>query len=204
MSVRYWLCTCLQVWGLGDSCSDKQRKMRSNWLHHFPFSRISTFWSRPFVVFQSTLHRVQILIAVFWYLCEHNGLLKVQGWGPLKFSSNICTKMMGSSVSAVGFEEVFIILKWEEAGLWLQVDTDPQLFGQLSCSSLGQMPRKLKYLSKDFIWNVSSCRIRPEKMKNDSTLLIFGQFCIISQTYSFFSCSWAILMRVSKCLDFFL
>ena len=33
----------------------------------------------------------------FCYLCEHNGLLKVDG-GPLKFSSNICTQMMGSSV----------------------------------------------------------------------------------------------------------
>ena len=134
---------------------------------NFPRPPVTYFSTQRF---SKILHRVQILIAVFWYLCERNGLLKVQGWGLLKFSSNICTKMMGSSVSAGGFEEVFIILNWEETGLWLQMDTGPQLFGQLSCSSLGQMPRKLKYLSKDFIWSVSSCRIRPEKMKNDSTL----------------------------------
>ena len=151
------------------NCLKKERHCHESYLYFSKLPPTSCHIFQHSKVFKM-LHRVQILIAVFWYLCEHNGLLKVQGWGPLKFSSNICTKMMGSSVSAGGFEEVFIILKWEETGLWLQVDTGPQLFGQLSCSSLGQMPRKLKYLSGDFIWNVSSCRIRPEKMKNGSTL----------------------------------
>ena len=39
-----------QVWWLGDSCSDKQREMRSNWLLMFTnISMISTPWSRLFM-----------------------------------------------------------------------------------------------------------------------------------------------------------
>ena len=53
---------CYQVWWLGDGCSDKQREMKSYWFLLLSIlSQISTLWSHLFVVFQSALHRVQIL-----------------------------------------------------------------------------------------------------------------------------------------------
>ena len=111
----------------------------------------------------------------FCYLCEHNGLLKVDG-GPLKFSSNICTPMMGSSVDH-RFSSFFIwlvILNIERTQPPSASITAPRRYQQLCAGKLKIFPGsefegnylnriKLPYKSTSLITNCISIAPSPHQ-----------------------------------------